>query len=131
MTEYKQDSFFHAYDLTKTQKEPKEPAAHQLQALDKLQKWYQDKNSNPGGILVLPTGGGKTLTAMRFLCTYPLSNGYKVLWLAHTHHLLDQAFYSLESEVKLIRNKRELNVRVVSGTKGHFRPAQILSLIHI
>ncbi len=125
MTEYKQDSFFRAYNLTETQKEPKKPAAHQHQALDKLQKWYQDKNSNPGGILVLPTGGGKTFTAMRFLCTYPLSNGYKVLWLAHTHHLLDQAFYSLESEVKLIRNKQKLNVRVVSGTKGHFRPAQI------
>jgi len=75
--------------------------------------------------LVLPTGGGKTLTADRFLCTAPLSDGYKVLWLAHTHHLLDQAFYSLASEVKLIRNKHQLNVRVVSGTKGHFSPAHI------
>lgn len=125
MTEHKQEGFFRAYNLTATQKEPKQPAAHQYQALNKLQKWYQDKNSNPGGILVLPTGGGKTFAAMRFLCTHPLSHGYKVLWLAHTHHLLDQAFSSLESEVKLIRNKRELNVRVVSGTKGHFRPSQI------
>ena len=29
--------------------------------------------------------------AVRFLCEWPLSEGYKVLWLAHTHHLLEQA----------------------------------------
>jgi len=76
-------------------------------------------------ILVLPTGGGKILTAVRFLCTEALSDGYKVLWLAHTHHLLEQAFESLELEVKLIQNKQQLSVRVVSGTKGHFTPAYI------
>ncbi|MDZ4873231.1 MAG: hypothetical protein CLLPBCKN_002627 [Chroococcidiopsis cubana SAG 39.79] len=126
MNECKPESFFRSYDLTKEQKQPKDPAAHQHDALNKLQRWYQTKHStHHGGILVLPTGGGKTFTAMRFLCTHPLSEGYKVLWLAHTHHLLEQALYSLESEVKLIRNKQKLNVRVVSGTTGHFRPSQI------
>ena len=120
-----QQGFYREYDLTQAQKQPKIPAAHQHEALDKLHKWFQKKHSDGGGILVLPTGGGKTLTADRFLCTDPLSDGYKVLWLAHTHHLLDQAFYSLASEVKLIRNKQQLNVRVVSGTKGHFSPAHI------
>lgn len=125
MSEQQESGFFRKYDLTKLQKQPKDPAAHQHQALSKLHKWFQEKRSDAGGIIVLPTGGGKTFTADRFLCTDPLSDGYKVLWLAHTHHLLDQAFYSLESEVKLIRNKQQLNVRVVSGTKGHFSPAQI------
>lgn len=120
-----QQGFYRKYDLTQPQKEPKNPSAHQHEALHKLHKWFREQHSNAGGILVLPTGGGKTLTADRFLCTDPLSNGYKVLWLAHTHHLLDQAFYSLASEVKLIRNKQQLIVRVISGTKGHFRPAQI------
>ena len=131
MPEKQEDSFFRTYDLIKEQKKPKAPTSHQHEALDKLHKWFQDQpqSKNAGGILVLPTGGGKTFTADRFLCTDPLPNGYKVLWLAHTHHLLDQAFYSLESEVKLIyqRNnqKQYLNVRVVSGTKGHFRPSHI------
>lgn len=125
MSEQQESGFFRKYDLTKPQKQPKDPAAHQHEALGKLHKWFQEKRSDAGGILVLPTGGGKTFTADRFLCTDPLSDGYKVLWLAHTHHLLDQAFYSLESEVKLIRKKQQLNVRVVSGTKGHFSPAHI------
>ena len=123
MSEQQKISFFRTYDLTKTQKQPQEPAAHQREALDKLYKWFQEKHSNAGGILALPTGGGKTFTAVRFLCREALSDGYKVLWLAHTHHLLEQAFYSLESEVRLIQNKQQLNVRVVSGTKGHFTPA--------
>ena len=120
-----QQGFYREYDLTKAQRQPKVPASHQHEALNKLHKWYKTNHSDAGGILVLPTGGGKTLTADRFLCTHPLSDGHKVLWLAHTHHLLDQAFYSLASEVKLIRNKQKLNVRVVSGTKGHFSPAHI------
>lgn len=131
MSQQTERDFERTYPLTKPQKQPKDPAAHQHEALAKLQQWFkeQSKNKQSGGILVLPTGGGKTLTAHRFLCTHPLPNDYKVLWLAHTHHLLEQAFYSLESEVKLIHqannNKKELKVRVVSGTKGHFRPCQI------
>jgi superfamily II DNA or RNA helicase len=129
----KEHGFFRTYDLTQVQKQPKDPAAHQHEALGKLHEWFQSKPKpdNAGGILLLPTGGGKTFTAAHFLCTDPLPSGYKVLWLAHTHHLLEQAFFGLESEVKLIHqrnsSKQQLNVRVVSGTKGHFRPSHIES----
>jgi superfamily II DNA or RNA helicase len=50
-----------------------------------------------------------------------LSEGYKVLWLAHTHHLLEQAFIEFGNGVAVIAEpKSELNIRVVSGTPGHF-----------
>lgn len=132
MLQQTQRDFLRIYNLTQVQKHPRQPAAHQQEALKKLSEWFNQVQPQPqhkGGILVLPTGGGKTFTADRFLCTDPLPNGYKVLWLAHTHHLLEQAFYSLESEVKQINQlnpqKCQLKVRVVSGTKGHFRPCQI------
>lgn len=68
---------------------------------------------------MLPTGGGKTFTALRFL-TGPLSQGYKVLWLAHTHHLLEQAWHELGNHVgQILEPKPTLRVRIVSGTKGH------------
>ena len=68
-----------------------------------------------------PTGGGKTFATVRFLCTSQLSQGYKVLWLAHTHHLLEQAFHAFESEVKHISLRQtRLDVRVVSGTARHY-----------
>jgi superfamily II DNA or RNA helicase len=108
----------------------KNPAAHQAVAIDHLIKWY---NSHPyqldagaGGILVLPTGGGKTFTAIRFLCRTALSDGYKVLWLAHTHHLLDQAYHSFNEHTGAVAEpKSSLNVRVVSGAIGQFHVADI------
>jgi superfamily II DNA or RNA helicase/5-methylcytosine-specific restriction endonuclease McrA len=127
--------YYREYDLIKARKSPSKItlAPHQRDAQVKLMKWFgKEKNKfNNGGILVLPTGGGKTFTAVRFLCEGALSEGYKVLWLAHTHHLLEQAYYSFGPreidqqrgfEVGLIREPKEkLNVRVVSSTPDHYR----------
>ena len=125
------------YDLNEARKHPSKraEAAHQTQALAKLRAWYESAPMpDAGGLLVLPTGGGKTFTAVRFLCRNPLSDGYKVLWLAHTHHLLEQALDSFgkrgdsddEMEVGLIHEPKErLRTRVVSGTPGHSRIAAI------
>lgn len=125
------------YDLNEARKHPsrRTEAAHQTQALAKLRAWYESApTSNAGGLLVLPTGGGKTFTAVRFLCRNPLSDGYKVLWLAHTHHLLEQALDAFgkrtdgadQMEVGLILEpKARLRTRVVSGTPGHSRIAAI------
>jgi len=139
MNEQTTENLHRRYDLAQERKYPskKVPASHQSEALDKLHHWFRANNSPSGGILVLPTGGGKTFVAVRFLCSGPLSQGYKVLWLAHTHHLLEQAFYSFASpnqgqgyhagnEVgRITEPKPTLNVRVVSGTPGHFPVHQI------
>lgn len=58
-----------------------EPAVHQTEALTRLADWFQQRHTSyAGAILVLPTGGGKTFTAVQFLCspTGPRSQGYKV-----------------------------------------------------
>ena len=128
-----QEDFYREFNLNKARKNPSkiDLRNHQTQAIKKLMHWYKrDYDSYKGGILVLPTGGGKTLTAVRFLCEGPLSNGYKVLWLAHTHHLLEQAFYSFGPrtidmdrgyEVGFIKEpKNKLNIRVVSGNKKQY-----------
>ncbi len=116
--------FFRTYDLAEERKHPseKDPASHQNKALEKLNRWYDSRPSpEAGGILVLPTGAGKTFTAIHFLCHRPISDGYKVLWLAHTHHLLEQAFFEFAESVSLIAEpKSDLKVRVVSGTPGHY-----------
>ncbi|MEI7768440.1 MAG: DNA gyrase C-terminal beta-propeller domain-containing protein [Chloroflexales bacterium] len=129
MSDPQVNAFYWEYDLTVARRHPREkqPAAHQREALEQLSKRFAGRaRPYDGGILVLPTGGGKTFTAIRFLCTAPLSQGWKVLWLAHTHHLLEQAFTSIASEVGLIAEpKSKLSVRVVSGTPGHNAAHQI------
>lgn len=136
MREQPNSDFYREFDLNRARQQPskKTPSNHQHQALSKLDDWFTKGDHTPhaGGIVVLPTGGGKTFTAVRFLCRAPLSSGYKVLWLAHTHHLLEQAYDSfaprdlaqaktLGYEVGTIAEpKASLNIRVVSGTPGHF-----------
>jgi ATP-dependent helicase IRC3 len=121
--------FYREYDLAlaRENKESRNPEIHQNRSLEKLHRWYDSRPfPEAGGILVLPTGAGKTFCAIRFLCCGPLSDGYKVLWLAHTHHLLEQAFDSFEHEVgKISEPRRSLKVRVVSGTPGHSSVHQI------
>jgi superfamily II DNA or RNA helicase len=106
----------------------RQPAPHQKAALVALNKWFTSKrHGGDGTILVLPTGAGKTFTAAHFLCTGPISDGYKVLWLAHTHHLLEQAFGAFSDDMvgHIAEPKPYLQIRVVSGTEGHFPPRDI------
>lgn len=111
----------------------KQPASHQQQALTRLARWSRQDAPEKGGLLVIPTGGGKTFIAVRHLTTQALSAGHKVLWLAHTHHLLDQAFSAFGRsgpsggyEVGHVRGPREqLTLRTVSGTPGHGRVGDV------
>lgn len=129
--------FYREYDLIKCRKHPskKPEATHQKEAIEKLKKWFDSKKFPSGAIIALPTGSGKTFTAVRFLCKNIIAKDYKILWLAHTHHLLEQAFYSFGPlsedldegyEVGWIPEPKEtLNVRVVSGATDHFNINQI------
>lgn len=130
------NEWYREYDLNEARRHPSRrvEAAHQAQALAKLRAWYDSAPVPTGGLLVLPTGAGKTFTAVRFLCRNPLSDGYKVLWLAHTHHLLEQALDSFgkrndaadEMEIGLIHEpKEQLRARVVSATLEHSKVADI------
>ncbi|MDO9044337.1 MAG: HEAT repeat domain-containing protein [Methanobacteriaceae archaeon] len=129
--------FFREYDLNfcRNRMSNKPEAIHQSETINHLTNWFNSKNFPSGSIVALPTGSGKTFTAVRFICKNVLGNDYKLLWLAHTHHLLEQAYYSFGPlseeinegyEVGWIPEPRErLNVRVVSGTQNHFNINQI------
>jgi len=124
------NKFFGVVDLNKARSDRhgRTPAPHQSTALEKLGHWFSRTTPTVarGGIIVLPTGGGKTFTAMHFCCRHPLSQGFKIIWLAHTHHLLEQAYESIVERASQIAEPRhELRVRVVSGTPGHSTPSDI------
>lgn len=126
------EKFFRSFQLDKLPKSKKKLVTHQDKANQALKGWFHD-GKEKGALLVIPTGGGKTFTAVNFLCNYPLNEGYKIIWLAHTHHLLEQAYYTFApedlsegAEIAIVnRLSGELNIRVVSGEQNHYKVAEI------
>jgi len=106
-------------------KNPRELYAHQNEAIKALDQ----KNKSPfEGLLVLPTGGGKTLTAVHWLLGNFIDKRKKVLWIAHRHELLDQAFETLKFSAypSLLSDTERFRYRVISGdTNKHDRPVNI------
>jgi hypothetical protein len=63
--------------------------AHQQRSIEKLEGWW--RSTERSGVLCLPTGGGKTRTAVTFALRSVIRSGGRVLWLAHRHELVNQA----------------------------------------
>lgn len=71
----------------------RELMSHQMEAIDSLNKYFNlsgRKNVKQNGLLVMPTGSGKTFTAVNWLLNSGVANGYRILWLAHRQELIDQ-----------------------------------------
>ncbi|MDL2253431.1 DEAD/DEAH box helicase family protein [Ruminococcaceae bacterium OttesenSCG-928-I18] len=97
------------------------PMTHQRDAFEKLNQVFEMPiHGKKGSLLVLPTGGGKTFTATNWICRNVLSRGIKVLWLAQSAYLLNQATESFVREAVNIQATREmLKIRTVSSSSSH------------
>ncbi len=67
------------------------------------------------GVLEMPTGAGKTYTAVHWLLSRIVNSGRKVLWVAHRQELLNQAFRTFTSLLRHVDRREKLRIRVVSG----------------
>ncbi|GAF15663.1 DNA helicase, phage associated [Bacillus sp. JCM 19046] len=104
--------------LVKDQAEPLRLYVHQEQALRAINKQMHERFS---GILSIPTGGGKTIVAVQWLLSHGIRNKRKVLWLAHRHDLLEQAYHSIETLAikSLLSNRKSFTCRLISGHSEH------------
>ncbi|MFN6540320.1 MAG: DEAD/DEAH box helicase family protein [Nostoc sp. EkiNYC01] len=103
------------------------PFQHQIEAFEALSKTFKFGSDKPGsGILVLPTGAGKTFTSVRWLSDHVIPKNIKILWLAPSFYLLDQAFATFEKGAKDIPEpKKTLNIRCVSSNPSHAKASSI------
>ncbi len=97
---------------------------HQRKAIEKMSNDILNSNDY-AGLLVLPTGGGKTITASYWLMRDILDKGGKIIWLAHRHELLNQAEKAFEKVCceSVSKNKKQYNWRIISGQ--HDKPVNI------
>lgn len=90
------------------------PYDHQLAAWDKLSRYFLEDRKN-AGILVVPTGGGKTAIAARWLLQHHVAKGGRVLWFAHRRSLLRQAFRTFVNAANLAAPKSQLKLIAISS----------------
>jgi len=105
----------------------KAPFEHQLDAFEALASTFEF-NGKPGAgaLLVLPTGAGKTFTTVKWLTDNVLRRNIKILWLAQSFYLLDQACNEFLEYACWIPEPREtLNLRVVSSNPSHDWPSDV------
>lgn len=90
---------------------------HQREAHQRLDEHHEAsrKSGRFQGILQMPTGAGKTLTAVRWLSERVLSERHRIIWLAHRHELLEQAALAFYQEAARVERRERLRIRVVSG----------------
>lgn len=92
---------------------------YQKNAVEAL-KMHFIETDRKSGLLVMPTGSGKTRTSTAFLLQHMVAEeGYQIIWLAHRHMLIDQAaksFYNNSPAIKLFNSKmRQFKMVCVSG----------------
>lgn len=95
---------------------------HQAQAMQELARW---RPRGQHGVLCMPTGSGKTRTAVRFLMRHALDARSTVLWLAHRSELVDQAVQTLVANRHLAGRPVEIG-RFQKGSCKVDRPVDVV-----
>jgi len=102
---------------------PRNLYEHQIEAIEKMN--LLDKEDRFSTLVVLPTGGGKTVTAVHWLLREVINKKKKILWIAHRHLLLEQAADTFINNAysNILYNISSFNYRIVSGK--HDKPINI------
>ncbi len=94
---------------------PMKPRDHQLAAWDRMTAHYINE-CRQSGVVVLPTGAGKTVLAAQWLLEQHVRRGGRVLWLAHRRSLLRQAMSTFRTLGNAAFPKASLNLIATSSS---------------
>lgn len=92
---------------------------HQINAVNALTEYFElDKNKiDRKGLLVMPTGSGKTYTSVYWLMTEAVAHGYTIIWVVHRTELVEQTYLEFIEQTALLKGcrKKFFNIILVSG----------------
>lgn len=101
---------------------------HQQDAVNALNNYFNmDLSKYPqSGLIVMPTGSGKTFTAVNWLLNTGIAKGYRILWLVHRQELIDQTYSEFENQLGCLSdyNIKTINMMKISGSSAHNKMSQ-------
>lgn len=94
---------------------PKQLYEHQVEAIEALNEINKENAFRT--MIVIPTGGGKTLTASWWLLKNAINEGKKILWIAHRQALLEQALITFKNNAYAtnLPHRWSFQYRIISG----------------
>ncbi|WP_217922219.1 DEAD/DEAH box helicase [Miltoncostaea oceani] len=92
--------------------------AHQRRVTSDLERrWHRD-GFRMQGLVVMPTGSGKTRTAVDWLLAGPISSGAKTLWITHSVYLLEQTAGVFIDRSPVAAREKPIGLRLIGGGHG-------------
>lgn len=95
---------------------------HQFEAIQAIQRSFSDRKQQNCGIVSIPTGGGKTYTAVHWLNIILHKDKVKIIWFAQSFELLNQTYFCMKENLN-----QDLSIRRVSSEREHSKVKDIKS----
>lgn len=121
------DLYTDPINIKESSADSRKPMSHQIEAIDSLNKYFNlngKKNVQQNGLLVMPTGSGKTFTAVNWLLNSGVARGYRILWLAHRQELIDQTNNEFRSQAPVLAKYGIKKLRIIPVSGIHFKMSQ-------
>lgn len=124
-SEYSSFRYTRSLNMPETEIEDVPLYDFQKKAVSELSENFIRRDKDKG-MLVMPTGSGKTRTATYFLIKEMISRGYQIIWIAHRHQLIDQAAdcFLRFAGLSKIENPDIKNYRITCISGKHMRISQ-------
>jgi len=114
-------------DLLRSDIDNKKLHKHQSEAIENLDKYFDlsfKLSEGQNGLLVMPTGSGKTFTAVNWLLDRTVSQGFKVLWLVHRQELIEQTDSTFRKQAPILVQHGFKKLKVIPVSGGHHSMSQ-------
>jgi superfamily II DNA or RNA helicase len=107
---------FRPFNSVPTHGDPVRLYEYQQRVVTKLRASYRAQGNRMVGVVVMPTGAGKTITAAHWLLDHPVRAGRKVLWITHRVELQVQTAEAFVRCAPTLADARpDFKMRLIGG----------------
>lgn len=115
-------------DIRNSTPQDDKPYGYQGEAIAKLDEYFALSRNTPtgrkSGVIVMPTGSGKTFTSVSWLLDKAAANGFQIIWLVHQQELVTQAYETIKNMSPVLKNYNYDKITIVPVSSKHYSISQ-------